>query len=691
MLKGKVSVKSIFRLVLPALIAGGLTIPVLFYAGLVFTSSLPREIILVFGAATFGSYFLLRVGANSLPRFTFKAMAFLIWGLVIFSAGAFAIQHYRPPRVRFIAGETDLAQFSQADYTQVSGLRVEIGNETRPCIGLHPNTNIRSVLEVGAGADLVYGAAIIRPPGDHGDYSLEVLLRDNDGNTQKLEEFKFPDSKPHWSDHRLDFSSLAGRKVEFIFQLRSSRDHAKSGEKPALGLVSNPRLIIADPGRPNIILIVVDTLRADQVSLDPSAPGLTPRLAQLAGQGVSFARHYSQSSWTIPSTASLLTGTMPIQTGALSLQRMRLGPHNQTAAEILAGAGWRTAAFSGNGLIHPNLGFDQGFDRFEIVMPLPLYCWRAGEKLTARAKTWIRRNRQLPFFLYLHYVDPHAPYFPPREYISFRGPNKISLTDFLQVLVWWGPFFIINAPRLELNDTYHTLYRGEVRYLDDCLGQLLDELKKEGLLDNTMIIIASDHGEEFREHGLLGHGTSLYDEVLRVPLIIYDGRNKPPRGKVITTTTSNLDLLPTLIEALGLPVRPALLGQSWFPLFQGQPVSPSETVFAELPELQAYDLFQGKFRKGLRESYFRAMLKGPIKIITATDPRQNAAVLEIYDRERDPREKNNLALTRRKEFESALEEMSAFFQGLPSAVPPREARTLPPEMVRHLKALGYLP
>lgn len=681
--------KGLGKLIL-ALIGGGFFPLLLFlYYGTHFNSSIPPGHILLFSAVSLGSWFLVAFGNRFLSKRSFKILALAGWAALVFAFGALEIHHFIREPVRFIAGQPAVDQYSRATSAPVSGLRVELGAETRAGIGLYPETSIQKALEITSGSFLTYGAAMIASPQDPRAVLLQVLVRDASGQMQKLEQLKFEGGTTAWSDHVLDFSSRAGQRVEVIFRAVALGSAPPAGSKPPLILVSNPRLIPADPRRPNIILIVADSWRADHTSLSSPSPDLTPRLAELAGQGVTFARHRAQSSCTMISTPSFLTGTLPIQTG-VSSYRFSLPGSNDVIAEFFNRAGWQTAAFSANALINPDLNFDQGFDSYHMSLPFPPYCWRNGEILTAPAKTWIQAHHQLPFFLFLFYVDPHYPYFPPLDYISFRGPEKIGWMDFFKILIWQGPFNFLTVPRPDLVKAHHSLYRGEIRYFDYWLGQIIDELKKQGLLDNTIIMVTSDHGEEFLDHGLLGHGTSLYDELLLVPLVIYDGRNKIAGGRTITTETSHLDLLPTMLELAGLPAPATLLGRSLRPASFKSTALPEPNIFAELPQLMDYGHFMGRARKGLANSYLRTMIQYPIKIVTATDLKTHGVVVEIYDLRNDPQEKNNLALSRREEYEPYLEEMNSFFANLPAAIPVDETHRLPQESVRLLKSLGYL-
>jgi arylsulfatase A-like enzyme len=332
----------------------------------------------------------------------------------------------------------------------------------------------------------------------------------------------------------------------------------------------------------SVLLMVVDALRADC-----TGPDLMPRLHAVAQESVRFAQAVSQGVSTAPSMASMLTSTFPLDYGShWYLHRSR-----KTVAEVLQSAGYSTAAVHSNPYASRLRNFHRGFDWFdESFLPVRLSClvphlpgWvlRSGNRLSRmlKLKPYVgagELNRRLlawlagidqPFFIWLQYMDAHGPYlphhgFPP--YAKLRAEvlyRKAAVTD---------PRGITRREAAELRDGYEA----EVRYVDAHLGCLVDQLKRRHLWDETLVIITSDHGDEFGEHGLFGHGNKPYEELIRVPLVI-----KPPSsfsfvaGTVVHTPVCLLDVVPTILDLNGVDpgqsARDLMEGESLVPLLKG--------------------------------------------------------------------------------------------------------------------------
>lgn len=311
--------------------------------------------------------------------------------------------------------------------------------------------------------------------------------------------------------------------------------------------------------RPNVLLFLIDTLRADRVGAYGSTRGLTPRIDALAAQGIVFERTTAASSWTRPSTATILTGLPPGAHGATRLDR-RLPPAAQTLAEVLQAAGYRTGGFSANAHITEASGFAQGFDHFEFLDELA-----RGDALGRRALAWLEGSvaapdrGPAPFFLYVHAIDPHAPYEPPedlrRRFAESVPSGSGSLAKVEEI------YRALDRRRPEargLVAQMAPLYDAEIAGIDRSFGALLDEMDRRGHLAETLVVVISDHGEEFGEHGGLGHGKTLYREVLDVPWVIrLPGQTA---GRRIATPAAHLDVMPTILAALGLPSGAGLRG-----------------------------------------------------------------------------------------------------------------------------------
>ncbi len=319
----------------------------------------------------------------------------------------------------------------------------------------------------------------------------------------------------------------------------------------------------APPKRPNLLLYLIDTLRADRVGAYGSTRGLTPRIDAFARQGVVFEQTTAASSWTRPSTATILTGLPPAVHGATRLDR-RLPSAVQTLAEVLRNAGYRTGGWSANAHVTAATGFDQGFERFEFLDELA-----RAEALGRRALAWLDesarassgldRTQAPPFFLYVHAIDPHAPYEPPEDLRRRFAPNVPAGSGSLgQVEAVYRALDRKHPEAKALLARMPPLYDAEIAGIDRSFGALLDELDRRGELRHTLVVVISDHGEEFGEHGGLGHGKTLYREVLDVPWIVrLPGQSA---GRRIAVPAAHLDVMPTILAALGIPAGADLYG-----------------------------------------------------------------------------------------------------------------------------------
>ncbi len=338
----------------------------------------------------------------------------------------------------------------------------------------------------------------------------------------------------------------------------------------------------ASKSSPNVLVILVDTLRADHLSSYGYARPTSPHLDAIAGQGVLFENAVSTSSWTLPAHQSLLTGRYPHEHGPLREQP--LNPSYPTLAQVLDDRGYRTAAFSANtDFFNRRAGFDRGFLHFEdyfYSVPDSLYrtFWgrlvfhdyvagllgldempgrRKAAQINAGLLHWIDRDHDRPFFAFINYFDVHHPYIPERPYRDkFASPDQeIACTPTLTQRL--NPFHRGTEidQMMRLSPACFQLeidkYDGAISYVDDQIASLFSELAQRGLDKNTLVVITSDHGESFREHGLVTHGTSLYRELTWVPLI-YWWPGHIPSGKRIDRPISSTASLPaTVLDLLG--------------------------------------------------------------------------------------------------------------------------------------------
>jgi len=321
----------------------------------------------------------------------------------------------------------------------------------------------------------------------------------------------------------------------------------------------------ATSDRPNIVLIVMDTLRVDELSCHGRPGTSTPVLDALAGRGVLYERARATSSWTWPATASILTGLSPQTHGVVDDSACYLDEQIDTIAEALQGQGYTTAAFACNPLLDPVKNFDQGFEAYDYARG-----FRKSDEVMPAILSWIAETADARFFLYLHLVDPHEPVKPrdvdlARVGVSAEPPAGCPSRPTVE----YRPALLrgegltsegISDPDLvlkpEVQQWLKRTYSASVSTSDDFLGMVIDQIEDLGLLEDTVIAFTSDHGEEFFEHGFLGHDQSLHQELVHVPLILAGPGF--PRGVRVATPVSNRHVAWTLAHRAGgnLPAVP---------------------------------------------------------------------------------------------------------------------------------------
>ncbi|MEW6270922.1 MAG: sulfatase [Thermodesulfobacteriota bacterium] len=446
----------------------------------------------------------------------------------------------------------------------------------------------------------------------------------------------------------------------------------------------------AEPARrPSIVFLLVDTLRADALGAYGFQGPVSPRLDALAEESVLFERAFSQAPWTKPSIASLLTSLQPDTHRVLS-HRGQYGDREQAAgettevlpadavtlAEALRDAGYATAAFVANPWLLVEHGFGQGFDVFD-ARPL-LGKPPVATVLLRRARRWLaRRDPERPFFLYLHFMDVHGPYdAPDADYEAVRASPGLPASRTLTAAETAGlPPYLLRArwaadPGADDLRTWHARYAAGVHALDRQLGPFLDRLEASGVLDDAIVVLTSDHGEELLEHGGWDHGHRLYDEQIRVPLLIRLPRGASG-GRRVDEVVSLVDLMPTLLARAGAPAPPPTQGRDLSPLLEGADSAGPGTTFAGAvkwnPEM-------------------RSVRTAAAKLIR--DGRAGAA--QAFDLTRDPGEQHDVAREEPQlvaELEASLAEHRRALAAQPALAP--EQVEISGETRERLEALGY--
>jgi arylsulfatase A-like enzyme len=305
----------------------------------------------------------------------------------------------------------------------------------------------------------------------------------------------------------------------------------------------------AEP-RPNVLLVVIDSLRADRLHHAGDPRELTPRLDRLAAEGARFTRAYAPAPWTTPSVMSIFTGLTPASHHVDHNDRA-LSPAVETLAQRFQEAGYVTGAVMPALTLAAHFGFARGFDRF--IYETQGHRRVSGPWSVASAQEFLRESRDRPFFLYVHLWDVHYNYNPPVPYsLRFqagRPPGEGETDDVTALMLHGEEGASLPAQRV---DWLEGQYAGEVLFTDDQVGRLLDELERLEMTGETVVAVTSDHGEAFQEHGVLGHTVQLYEEMEHVPLLFrWPGRIGP--GETVHEIMGLVDLAPTLLDLAGVP------------------------------------------------------------------------------------------------------------------------------------------
>ncbi len=432
---------------------------------------------------------------------------------------------------------------------------------------------------------------------------------------------------------------------------------------------------------PHVVLVIVDTLRADALGCYGNPQNPTPHLDSLAAQAVRFDQAASVSGWTLPSVASLLTGAWPTVHRALG-KNTRLTPITTdvpTAAELLSQRGYRTLGVANAAFLSPLLGLDRGFDEFDHRHAYNWEIRRAAESMDTALERW-KEDLESPTFLMIHLFDPHLDYDPPAEFANLYVEGRTDPPPPLTMKQCRALGAHPNPQRARANVEYmEGLFLAEVTYVDQQIERLVDELKQMGVYEQSHVIVTADHGEEFWDHGGFEHGHTLYEELVRVPWIWKFPESFAWRGKVIKEPVQTLDFLPTLFAA-----------QDWYgPQFGGSSVLP-----CLIDEPGQRRLIHGEATLYGADKF--SVRRGRYKFIQDRSPQARVRE-ELYDLNVDPGERNNLVKSLPEVAESLRHELEKHREavereGRSMAQPP--VRNMSPreveKYVESLEALGYV-
>lgn len=392
----------------------------------------------------------------------------------------------------------------------------------------------------------------------------------------------------------------------------------------------------------NVLLITLDTTRADRLGCYGYKKAVTPNLDSLAGQGIKFLNAYTHVPLTLPSHSSILTGTLPLYHQVHNNGFYSLDEQVPTLAEVFQRAGYKTAAFVASFTVDSRFGLDRGFqvydDNFKSDEILKNFRSerRAGEVVDAFLP-WLNKNSNQGFFAWIHFFDPHLPYDPP-------SPFKESFPD--------------------------RKYDGEIANMDSAIGVVIENLRKAGILDDTLIIVVGDHGEALGEHKEIEHGLFLYEATMRVPLL-FVCKKKLPSGRAVLAKVGLVDLMPTILKLASLPVPGTVQGISLLPWISGRKGDDRPTY------IETYYP-----RENFGWSEFKGLIDGPWKFILGPRP-------ELYDLKNDPLEENNLFQKEPSVSRSMVEKLQVVIR-LNSRSAPASRTVLSSADQEKLRSLGYL-
>ncbi len=398
-------------------------------------------------------------------------------------------------------------------------------------------------------------------------------------------------------------------------------------------------------GKMNLLVVTVDTLRADRVGCYGFANARTPVMDGLASSGVRFERAYAHQPLTLPSHATVFTGTHPAWHGILDNGLFRLAGEALTLAEVLKEEGYRTGAVISAFVLHRQFGLDQGFELYDDRLSAGQAEREVGfEEMPAsvaasRAVQWIDGNKEGKWFLWLHFFDPHADYLPPAEFMT-EGMHP---------------------------------YDGEIAFVDHELGKVLRALEDNNLIENTLVVLTSDHGEALGEHGEPTHGKFLYESAMRVPLMV-SLPGAVPGGRVVKKRVCLMDVMPSVLDMMGKDISPQVQGKSRLSLIYNEA---ADMYTAVLMETDA-----PWHQYGWSPS--RAILQGAYKFIQAPKP-------ELYNVEQDPGELTNLFDEDRGRAEAMERKLTAMRKSYAAgSIAAASSARMDEKTGRRLASLGYI-
>jgi arylsulfatase A-like enzyme/TolA-binding protein len=419
-------------------------------------------------------------------------------------------------------------------------------------------------------------------------------------------------------------------------------------------MLGMPVALVASAASPNVVVITIDTLRADHLGCYGYKQIRTPNIDALAADGARFERAYTVVPVTLPSHTAIFTGTYPMLSGMHDFAANKLNPAQPTLASVLKEHGYATAAVIGSAVLDSRFGLNRGFDFYYDHFDFSRLeeanldeMERPGNVVADVTLDWLGKNSQKKFFLWMHLYDPHSPYRPPEPYSQEYATHP---------------------------------YDGEIAFADEQLGRLLRFLKEKGLYQNTIIVLSGDHGESLGEHGEKTHGFFIYNATMHVPLIIRLPARLPARlpekraALTLADPVSLVDLMPTILAALGFEIPAQVQGRNLLPSLQGKPGESdgNRSLYGEtfLPRLH----FNWSELRGVENTKYH--------FIDAPRP-------ELYDLASDPGETRNLLSEKKAVAEEMRVKLAGLIREYSAGKEMAEKTGLDPALMERLKSLGY--
>ena len=479
-----------------------------------------------------------------------------------------------------------------------------------------------------------------------------------------------------WMARAVDLSPWSGQRVALTFETKTRT--AEAAQQPILAAWGDPVLAsspaqLGKLAKPNLILISIDCLRSDHLGTYGYERNTSPNLDRFAEDGVVFETAVSTSSWTLPTHMSMMTGLMPSFHGATKWEKLdRSVPY---LPEILADHGYQTTGVASWVYVSQVYGFERGFDVYRVL-----------EDPTARdvidaAIEQLRMKTGQNHFLFMHLLDPHWPYLPPNDFLERFGPRPRDISDLQDLILRAEP-----PPSETERDEIIRLYDGEIAFTDQELGRFFEQLKVLGLYDHSLIIVTADHGEAFYEHGHWQHSQTLYEEIIRIPMIVkWPGDSLKGR---IRAQVSQVDVFASVLQGAGIeppttePFNLRELADSERRVSEERVVI-SEVTWRSPKETSMKVSFRTERMK------FLTTLAGPVgDDLGVSETRQE----ELYDLVADPDERTNLAAERSEELASFQGRVRSFIDGARAQRSTRQGQQieLDEELLERLRALGYV-